>query len=374
MNSHRSDNLALEAFDKVLAGDQLQGQWLADRYLESVIGGPKPAGEATMWTWEKVYPRLVEAMDVLPESFTARRHLSFINPGLPRPGTTNTLLAGLQLVKPQELAWSHRHTISALRFVVKGHPQAFTVVDGERCAMETHDLILTPRWSWHDHHNTSEDSVIWLDVLDVPLVAMLNLAFYEPYGNDRQIERPASSDGIGSRSHWLRPAWEKPRHDRLPLRYPWQEVLRQMDGLAHAEGSPYDGLALEYTNPVNGGPTLPTLSCWIQRLRPGFDGVAHRHTSSAVYFVVDGEGETEVEGKVLRWGANDSFALPGWAWHRHRNLSSKHPALLFSVNDAPMVSLLGLYYEEPEPTWRTSPPPPVPTQPLRAIYRPDAFL
>ena len=45
--------------------------------------------------------------------------------------------------------------------------------------MEEGDLILTPNWTWHDHHNESEDPIIWLDGLDGPLIQSFNVLFFE---------------------------------------------------------------------------------------------------------------------------------------------------------------------------------------------------
>lgn len=68
-----------------------------------------------------------------------------------------------------EVAPSHRHNQSALRFIVEGKG-AFTAVDGERTPMHTGDFILTPQWRWHDHGNPGSEPVVWLDGLDLPLV------------------------------------------------------------------------------------------------------------------------------------------------------------------------------------------------------------
>ncbi len=191
----------LEKFDGEIGQHHLRGQWKYDELLVQAIGGPKPAGIPYLWKWSTVYPMLVEACDVLPESYTARRHLGFINPGLERGGATHTILMGLQMVRPGEIAWAHRGSIGALRFVVQGNERAYTVVDGEVCRMENYDLVLTPPWSWHDHHNESEDHVIWLDVLDVPLIGMLNGFFYEPYSGDRQqTRRPSEAPASASRT------------------------------------------------------------------------------------------------------------------------------------------------------------------------------
>ena len=83
-------------------------------------------------------------------------------------------------------------------------------------------------------------------------------------------------------------------------------------------------------------------------LRPGEATRAHRHTSSAVFHVVRGHGRTKVGDTTLEWGPRDCFVAPNWAWHEHANLSSSEDAVLFSVNDTPLVRYLGLYREEPE--------------------------
>lgn len=352
---------SLAEFDQELAKVHMRGQWQYDELLVKAIGGPRPAGIPFIWKWETVRPKLDESCEVLQESYTARRNMSFLNPGLERGGTTHTILMGMQIVKPGELAWAHRHTLSAIRFVIQGHEKLYTVVDGEVCPMQDHDLVLTPRWCWHDHHNESGGRAIWLDVLDVPFCLGLNQAFYEPFPGDRQQpRRPDEGEYIGTRAGALRPTWEAPQREFLPLRYPWREVEAQLKRLARQEGSPYDGVALEYVNPVTGGPTLPTLSCWIQMLRPGEATKRHRHTSSAVYYVVRGEGRTIVGDTELEWGPGDAFCVPNWAWHEHANRSRSEEAILFSANDVPILKPFGLYREEPEESLWVRPAPAIP--------------
>jgi gentisate 1,2-dioxygenase len=73
---------------------------------------------------------------------------------------------------------------------------------------------------------------------------------------------------------------------------------------------------------------------------------AHRHTGSAVYHVVRGEGYTVIDGKRFSWSKGDIIALPPWALHEHANASKTEDAVLFSIQDAPVFHALGLYYEE----------------------------
>lgn len=356
----RKSDAGLDAFTRELETHHIRGQWQYEPLLERSIGGPKPAGIPHLWDWETVHAKLLEACEVMPESYTARRNFSFINPGLEKDGTTHTLLAGIQIVKPGEIAWAHRHTIGAIRFVIEGSDKLYTVVNGEPLPMEPGDLVLTPNWNWHDHHNDSDSHGIWLDALDVPLIMGLNQPCYEPYGESTQLLRSRECDYWSNRGRLVRPMWESPATRNFPFRYPWAEIGPRLEQMADLDGTAYDGVVLEYVNPVTGASVLPTLGCWIQRLRPGFTGQRHRHSSSAIYFVMEGEGTTQVEDQELRWGPRDVFAVPNWAWHRHVNRSSRQPAILFSVNDIPLLDVLGLYREEPECTLHANLQPAVP--------------
>nr|O24721.2 RecName: Full=1-hydroxy-2-naphthoate 1,2-dioxygenasee; AltName: Full=1-hydroxy-2-naphthoate-degrading enzyme; AltName: Full=1-hydroxy-2-naphthoic acid dioxygenase [Nocardioides sp. KP7]BAA31235.2 1-hydroxy-2-naphthoate dioxygenase [Nocardioides sp. KP7] len=365
----------LEAFDRRAAEQYLRGQWIAEEHLMRAIGGPRPAGIPYRWEWKSVEVALDEATIALGPVDTARRHLTFVNPGLMDRGsaTTHTISAGFQLVKPGEVCWSHRHTMSAVRFVTKGHPDAFTAVDGERLPMEDFDLLITPRFSWHDHHNSGDADVVWLDGLDIGLLQSLGAVFYEPYGDDSQNVRPSSSEGIGTRSHWLRPTWERGRESRLPIRYPWKEVNARLDVYDLDAGTPYDGLALRYANPVTGGPTMATMDCWVQRLAPGFDGKSHRRSSSAITYVISGSGTMVTEDETITFNRGDVISLPNWTNFRWTNDSEIEPVLLFSMHDIPALEAFGLLYEEPEAILNATPAPINPTPSLNPIYRPGAF-
>ena len=352
---------SLDAFNKELAEEHLTGQWIYEDLLNRAIGGPRPRGDAYLWRWRMVQEKLFEACDVLEESFTARRSILFNNPGLNDNATTHTLLMGIQMIKPGEIAWAHRHTLAAIRFVIKGDGKVFTVVDGEKCPMEPYDLILTPQWTWHDHRNPTRETAVWVDALDVPFLLALNQPFYEPYPGDKvQTVRDKPGDYLQLRAGAIRPIWERAKHENVPLRYAWKDIEPQLRSLADQAGSPYDGVALEYINPMTGGHTLRTLSCAIQLLRAGEHTKRHRHTSSAAYFVVAGEGASVIGDRTLEWTKHDCFALPNWAWHEHVNRSKTEEAILFSVNDIPIIEAFGLYREEPENSLHTAPAPAAP--------------
>jgi gentisate 1,2-dioxygenase len=60
----------------------------------------------------------------------------------------------------------------------------WTLVNGDACAMAAGDLVLTPAWNWHEHHNPNDEPMMWFDGLDLPMVEYFDAAFFED-GDDR---------------------------------------------------------------------------------------------------------------------------------------------------------------------------------------------
>jgi len=317
----------------------------------STLLTPEPRSPVAPYVWRRsrYLPLMLQAGELAPvERGGERRALQLSNPGLDGDwATTHTLVAAVQLLKPGERAPAHRHTPAAIRFILEGQG-AYTAVNGERCYMSPGDLVLTPSWEWHDHGNETATPMIWMDGLDVPLVRALQCMFFQPYGETvYPVSKPDNDSlklfGAGG----VRPIFTQPKGMNSPLLiYPWEETLAALEALGDREGSPFDGVILEYTNPVTGGHAMPTMACYIQRLRPSERTRAHRHTSSAVYCVVRGEGQSVINGLRLRWGAGDFIALPPWIWHEHVNASPSSDAILFSIQDTPTFEALGLYREE----------------------------
>ena len=317
----------LKNFEQELESANLVGEWQIPRRPQ-----PDAGGAPYIWKWNLMLNMMRQASEVVGLEEGGRRSILFVNPEIPTKGTILSIRVGLQMLKPQEVAWAHRHTMSALRFVVKGNPSTYTVVNGERFTMEDNDLILTPQGTWHHHENPSDNDVVWLDAIDTPFVKNANALFYEQSARMKQplIEE---ADRTELRVDWARPQWSEVDSRRgLPIAYKWKPTYDKLKRLAGKEGSPYDGVILEYVNPMTGGAALPTIDCHVQMLRAAEQTKAHRHTSGAVYFVVKGEGETRAGEQVLRWSKGDGFVVPNWCWHGHRNLLPDE-AILFSVSD-----------------------------------------
>ena len=288
---------------------------------------PQPQSKALpyVWHWRDLRAQAMRAAELVGTQQAERRVLVLSNPGAPGLWATNTLAANIQVVMPGEIARTHRHTMAALRLVIESRG-GYTAVNGEKLAMLPGDLVLTPNWTWHDHANDSDEPMIWLDGLDSALVRMLEATFQETYPDETQ---PVGE--ILSPSPW---------------RYPYVETRATLEKLA-AQGvvSPFDGVILEYTNPVTGGSVMPTIGCHAQLLRPGDHTHAHRHTSNTSYHVIEGEGHSIVNGQRLDWEDKDVFVVPTWTFHEHVNTGGRD-AVLFSHTDVPVMRALGVWREE----------------------------
>lgn len=134
-----------------ISGQNLTPLWESLHHL--VPKTPNPTCAPAYWNYQEIRPLLLKSGELIGAKEAIRRVLVLENPALRgQSSITSSLYAGLQLIMPGEVAPSHRHNQSALRFVVEGEG-AFTAVDGERTAMRAGDFILTPQWRWHDHGN-----------------------------------------------------------------------------------------------------------------------------------------------------------------------------------------------------------------------------
>lgn len=131
------------------------------------------------------------------------------------------------------------------------------------------------------------------------------------------------------------------------LKYEWAptyEALLQYSKVS--DGSPFDGIMMNYVNPVRGGPVMQTIGASMQMLRPGERTGAHRHTGSFVFRSPRGPNirlsvASECSGK------KETFFVcrPGICTSMRMARSPRTPACTAS-NDLPVMWSLGLYREE----------------------------
>jgi gentisate 1,2-dioxygenase len=303
-----------------------------------------------LWKYDEVRPFLMRAGDAITAEEAVRRVLILENPKLRGQSCiTQSLYAGLQLILPGEVAPSHRHTQSALRFIVEGSG-AYTAVDGERTTMRPGDFIITPSWTWHDHGHEADQPVVWLDGLDIPMLRFFDAGFAQnDTSKSQQVTRPEGSS-FARYGHNMVPVRHDPPFGKTSpiFSYPYErsrEALEQLERQTPADAC--DGFKLRYVNPLTGGWTMPTIGTFMQRLPAGFAGQGWRQTDGAVYSVVEGEGEVVVSGAAgevrYAFGPRDHFVVP--SWHTAR-LSSSKGCVLFSFSDRPVHEALGIHREE----------------------------
>ncbi len=355
--------MALASADRVLSNDlHAQRERLYEQLeahsiepLWRVLGdaapkAPRVQSVAHMWAWRDVRPYMMTAGDLVTPQEAERRVLMLINPAFKSMTfrTVGLIYAGIQMIMPGEIADSHRHTPNAQRFIIEGEG-AYTAVEGERTIMAKGDFVLTPAWAWHDHGNESAKPMIWLDELDLPFAIILDANFFEDYvGGDGRMQ-PIFRQTEDSHHRWgrnLRPTWQQPASSLSSpvLNYRWAESRAALHALRDEPGSLYDGVILQYTNPVTGGPTLPTMAASLQLLRKGEHTQSHRHTSSAIYHVAEGEGRSLVGDTEFKWEEGDTFVVPSWMPHEHESVGGE--AVLFSYSDRPIINAFGFYREE----------------------------
>jgi len=329
--------MKLDELDRQLEQNHLSGFWRTRV--------PSHSSEAPyLWKWESLLDGLLKASETIGIEQAERRAIRVVNPHLSTKSTSHTLQVTFSIVNPGEVARAHRHNMAAIRFVVQGKG-AFTVVDGEKFYMDEGDLILTPNWTWHDHHNESPDPIIWLDGLDGPLIQSFNILFFEEGKEPEQVISYQAGESLSRMGFTRAPVKNDDYRRGVPFRYGWKETHAALRAMADHDRDPYDGRLLRYINPVSGGYTYPTMSCEIQLLKGKESTRAHRHTSTAVYHVVRGQGRTRVGEGYLEWKHGDTFVVPLWQWHAHENISNEE-AVLFSLTDRPVMDALQLYREE----------------------------
>ena len=336
------NNEARQAFYDSIEPESMRALW-------SVMGAiitpePKSPCQPFLWRYTSIRKRLLEAADLITAKEAERRVLILENPGL--KGTskaTTSLYCGVQLVMPGEVAPAHRHTQSALRFVLEsegGH----TAVGGEKTEMKFGDFVITPNWEWHDHGNTSDEPIFWLDGLDIPLVQFLDASFAEGYGEEEQpITIPTGDSNARYGANMLPLGYEKRTPTSPIFNYPFERSREALHAMKKAEEwDPYQGLKMRYSNPVDGGWAMPTIGTCLQLLPGNFRTLPYRSTDATVFVAVEGNGKTIIAGQSFEWGPRDVFIVPSWHEVTHE---AKEEAVLFSYSDRPVQEKLGLFRE-----------------------------
>ena len=311
---------------------------------------PRTPAVPAHWRYASVRPHLMQAGKLISAEEAVRRVLILENPALlGQSCVTQSLYAGLQLILPGEVAPSHRHTQSALRFVVEGDG-AYTAVDGERATMRMGDFLITPSWTWHDHGNESNAPMVWLDGLDIPMLRFFDAGFAENDTSKSQSVTRVEGTSVARYGANMAPVTNhRVRTRTSPIfSYPYDRTREALARLARdAAIDAWDGVKLRYVNPTTGGWAMPTLGPWMQLLPHGFVGKAQRSTDGTVYSVVEGHGRARITRGDASWtfefAPRDHFVVPSW---HALALEADDEAVLFGFSDRPVHEALGIFRQE----------------------------
>jgi gentisate 1,2-dioxygenase len=332
-----------EAFYRKIDGENLSALWNVMGDL--ITPEPRSACRPHLWKFDAIRDYMTEAGKLITAKEAERRVLVLENPGLRgQSKITTSLFAGVQMVIPGDVAPAHRHSQSALRFILEGKG-AHTAVDGERTAMEPGDFVITPSMTWHDHSNETSEPMFWLDGLDIPMVQFFDASFAEGMEEDQQkITRPAG-DSFARYGHNLLPVDLKRASKTSPIfNYPYnytREALEQAK--TRDEWDACHGLKLKFSNPATGDFAMPTIGTFIQLLPKGFKTARYRSTDATVFAAIEGRGRSRIGEQTFEWGPRDLFVVPSWQWVTHE---ADEDSVLFSFSDRPVQQKLDLFRED----------------------------
>lgn len=323
---------------------------------------PTPVSAAVpfCWSYADARERLMRLSSLLTAEEAERRNINFVNPALKEfmpAATLPTLRGGIQLLLPGEQAYAHRHSANAFRLVFEAPAKgAYTNVEGSRLPMAMGDLILTPNWTWHDHHNEGDSHVIWYDGLDVLFAYWMGAVFYEEMvdttGEEYQaVQRQADAVTANFGSGLVHGKRMFPEHipasNNALIYYPYKNaraLLAELAGQRANDGN--DDIVVDYVNPVSGGPTFPTMGLSMRLINARSEVAAMHRTENIVFVTMEGSVTFSLpDNKKITTQPFDVTAIPSWVPYSMSN-DSAEPAILFSQSDRPVFKALGFYREK----------------------------
>ena len=303
---------------------------------------PRPNTKPTFWSYEALRPLLMRAGELTPMEKAERRVLVLANPGhgLENMKASAAMYLGMQLLLPGEWAPSHRHTPNAVRMIVEGEG-AYTTVDGEKCPMSRGDLILTPTGLWHEHGHDGTEPVVWLDVLDLPIVYYMETSY--AIEGKRQAVQPGSGAVAYARGGIVpTPVFTRSSKAYPMLRYPWVEARAALLALG-ADRPGQEAVQVTYINPETGGDAQNILGFYALMLRPGQTLRLPARSPASVFHVIEGGADVSIDGHDFTLAEADTCCAPGYTAVTLRNRSADQLSFVFMADESPLHRKLGVF-------------------------------
>lgn len=304
---------------------------------------------------------LAEAMAELEEGKPGddgRREFSVVHPNSVEPGLG--LAPGIEtvfgLLLPGESTRNQRHNASSFAMCLTGSGQA--EIDDVRFDLGHRDTWVTPSMSPHTLRNTGTEPFTYVQYSNKPWLQKLEIYYLEyepptPAEQMRAFEKAARTGARIKRAKDLAPAFAigdgtsmllpyehliNPEFvESKPLKWAWQDVAPHL-GFLKTLGVDYTGRPLFCLyNPATGNRNGTTFN-FFATISNGIGnrvGPAHRHSSSAINYILDGSGWSVIDGVRIEWEAGDiMLSAPGWAIHGHAR--GPDGAAILTVQDHPL--------------------------------------
>ena len=336
----RLDDLPADYREK-LAAQHLVPLWPS---LRALLPAAKPIArtKATAWSYEAIRPLLMRAGELTPIEKAERRVLVLSNPGHGADAmqASAAMYLGMQLLLPGEWAPAHRHTPNAVRVIVEGE-SAYTTVGGEKCVMQRGDLILTPTGLWHEHGHDGDQPVVWLDILDLPLMVYLETSYH--VDGPRQAVSPARGDVLYEHGGVVPSVGFERVHKPYPmLRYPWAGTRAALVTLSTQQPDE-PSIQVTYVNPETGRDAENVLGFYAQMLRPGQTLELPVRSPATVFHLIEGGVDVHVADQLFTLAEADTCCAPGYTQVTLSNRSAAAPAFVFMADEAPLHRKLGVF-------------------------------
>jgi gentisate 1,2-dioxygenase len=369
MDQLNTETAKLNAWIRTQANSPAQRPWFADtggatgtgNLAKGRVAANQMKMQAHRWRWREISPYLFKiaeiarSAEVKPLETTDRQGILLTNPGLGgRLQITNTIRCAIAIYNHGDIAPAHVHSPNASRTILSDKG-GYTNVEGERCECRRGDIVFTPNGTWHDHGNEDKDPMIWIDMLDWPLMEYLDCVWVDQnFTGENQANEKSQptrfTDGHSTRLYGnggLKPVFTSSQRGwgqmATPMfHYKGVDVREALDRLRKEKGDPFEAIKMQFVNPVTGGPVYPTLDYSAQLIRAGEETSFKRETCSTFIVVMDGQGFSEIGGQRFDWEKNDIMAVPNFMWRRHVNTGT-NDAVLYTVSDAALLRAIGQY-------------------------------
>lgn len=297
----------------VLDANRMTPGWHKKR--PSLWPQPRTEFKPRRWSYQVGKLAMEQAGRWMDTELAERRNLLLYNPvGDNDYDSVRTLVVAYQMLKPGEHARAHWHTPNAMRYIVEADEGCYSVVDGVQLPMRTGDVLLTPAFGMHSHFNEGTGNAYWIDILDVPLVHLLQPMFWGEHPDKYQQVTQTPEDH--------------------PYYFPPQKTLPQLAAQPVKNG--VQRLKLDTAE------HFKTMDISFIRLAAGAETPVSQNTTSRIIVVQSGEGVARIGDERFEFERGDVMVAPIWNPVRYE---ARSDCLLMEVTDLPLMNVLGFYRE-----------------------------